>query len=67
MPKPKRIRKTKSEPKDMEKRASPAPIPIAAVPYLFNEKMLEWQKAQFDALKSIYEKLDEILAALKEE
>ncbi len=67
MPKPKRMRKAKSELKDVEKRASPASIPIAAVPHLFNEKILQWQEAQFEALKAIHEKLDEILAVLKEE
>ena len=64
MPKPKRMKETKSESKNAEKLT--APIPISAVPHLFNEKMLEWQDAQFQALKSIYDKLDEILVALKE-
>ncbi|KKM82745.1 hypothetical protein LCGC14_1316410 [marine sediment metagenome] len=67
MPKPKKMRKTQSKPKNAEKRASPASIPIAAVPHLFNEKILEWQEAQFKALKAIHEKLDEILVVLKEE
>ncbi len=64
MPKPKRMKETKSELKNAEKLTPP--IPISAVPQLFNEKMLQWQDVQFQALKSIYDKLDEILAALKE-
>jgi len=58
MPKPKP--KLKPEP------ISSPTIPETAVPHLFNAKLLEWQRAQFDALKAIHEKLDEILAALKE-
>jgi hypothetical protein len=58
MPKPKKK-------KDESKNREPS-IPVSAVPHLFNEKMLQWQSAQFDALKSIYEKLEEILAELKE-
>ncbi|KKN03771.1 hypothetical protein LCGC14_1104340 [marine sediment metagenome] len=64
MPKPKRMKKAKSESKNAEKLTPP--IPMSAVPHLFNEKMLQWQDAQFQALKSVYDKLDEILAVLKE-
>ncbi len=64
MPKPKRMKKPKSESKNAEKLT--ASIPISSVPHLFNEKMLQWQEAQFQALKSIYDKLDEILVVLKE-
>jgi hypothetical protein len=32
-------------------------IPIEAVPHLYNQKMLAWQKAQFDALRAIHEEL----------
>ncbi len=48
-----------------EQRVEPQ-IPISAVPHLYNAQMLRWQETQFNALKSIYEKLDEILIALKE-
>jgi hypothetical protein len=32
-------------------------IPIEAVPHLYNQKMLAWQQAQFDALKAIHAEL----------
>lgn len=58
MPKPKR--KTKG----LEPQAPS--IPLESVPHLYNRQILNWHEAQFNALKAIYEKLEEILAALKE-
>jgi hypothetical protein len=40
-------------------------IPLTMVPHLMNEQLLAWNKAQFDGLKAIYDKLDEILLELR--
>lgn len=37
-----------------------------AVPHLVAEKMLQWQQAHFDALKAIFDKLEEIVQMMKE-
>jgi hypothetical protein len=55
---PKTATENKAKPQDT--------IPVSAVPHLYNERMLQWQATQFQALKSIHDKLDEILTALKE-
>ena len=44
----------------------PTTIPIESVPHLYNAQMLKWQRAHFSALRSIYEKLEEILISQKE-
>jgi len=59
-----RKRSKNGQPKEAPKQTS---IPLSAVPHLYNEKMLEWQQVNFNALKAIHEKLEEILGALKEE
>ncbi|MHC4511493.1 MAG: hypothetical protein ACYTAO_21505 [Planctomycetota bacterium] len=52
---------------ETENKAKPQDtIPVSAVPHLYNERMLQWQASQFNALKSIYDKLDEVLKVLKE-
>lgn len=61
MPKPrKKSRVTEATP-------PPPSILLESVPHLYNRQILNWHEAQFNALKAIHEKLDEILAALKEE
>ena len=35
-------------------------IPLAAVPHLYREQILRWQKAHFEALKAIHQVLTEI-------
>ena len=55
-----------TKPKTNVAKSVEPPIPISAVPHLYNAQMLQWQEAQFKALQAIYERLGEILAALKE-
>lgn len=69
MPKPTAIKRKQSKsengkPTEIPERPS---IPLSAVPHLYNEKMLEWQQTNLNALKAIHERLGEILAALKED
>ena len=59
-------KKTKKEEKVTEVIEEPTSIPIESVPHLYNAQMLKWQRAQFSALRSIYEKLEEILISQKE-
>ncbi len=56
-------KKDKTEPE----KGSNVTVPVSAVPHLYNDRMLQWQEAQFNALRAIYDKLDEILKALKED
>lgn len=71
MPKPKRLPKKLQtrNPKPGKTPAAPPQmsIPIEAIPHMFNKKLLDWHKAQFEALSEIHKVLEEIRDALKEE
>jgi len=71
----KRLRVVKSSKSSRKRRANgqqqpePEPnpaVPLAAVPHLFNAKMLEWQQAQFNGLKAIHDQLERTVALLKD-
>ncbi len=48
--------------KKTEKKVEEQPnIQLGAVPNLYNAEMLKWQRVHFNALKAIYDKLEEIL------
>ncbi len=69
MPKPKKLHPKQ---KDKKKAATPAAtppmsVPVEAIPHIFNQKVLEWHKAQFNALSEIHKVLVEIRDAMKEE
>ncbi len=56
--------KTQQQPKAEQQNGN---IPLAAVPYLYNAemlkhnaKMLEWQKAIWEGLRSIHEELEKM-------
>jgi hypothetical protein len=61
MAKPKVGKKNVKQPE-----APNATIPAEAVPYLFNQKILEWNKVRYQALVEIHKVLVEIRDILKE-
>lgn len=65
MTKPKAVAKRTEEKNGVPAAPPNMSVPIGAIPHMFNEKMLEWQKVQYQALAEIHKVLVEIRDVLK--